>query len=123
MCDRKAEFAARNCRVVFVGPALPAQAAAFAQEYGCGLPVLSDPQRNAFRALHLRRGLWSVLRPSVLLHAMRALRAGFRQQRVQGDPWQQGGAAVFDSKGALRCVLIDRAAGQPLDLDRLLAQV
>jgi AhpC/TSA antioxidant enzyme len=120
LCDRKTEFAARNSRVVFVSPAQPAQAAAFANQHGCGLPVLSDPDRRAFRALHLRRGLWSVLRPSVLLHALRALRAGFRQQSVQGDPWQQGGAAVFGPDGTLRCALVDHAAGQPLDLDQLL---
>jgi hypothetical protein len=121
LCARKAEFAAQNIRVVFVGPSQPAHAAVLDQQFGCGLPVLSDPERRAFAALHLRRSLWAVLHPQVIRNALRAVRAGFRQERVQGDPWQQGGAARFDQHGKLQTVLLDDAAGQPLDLNLLLA--
>jgi hypothetical protein len=69
----------------------------------------------------MRRGAGSTLRLRLLVNLWRALRAGFRQQQVLGDSWQQGGVLVFSADGALRHRQVDRVAGDVLDLDAVLA--
>ncbi|MEY3162696.1 MAG: hypothetical protein RIT25_2690 [Planctomycetota bacterium] len=104
-------IAAAGMNLVFVGTGTPAMALAFANEAAGPHPVLCDRTRAAFAAARMRRGLASVLHPRALANALRALRAGFRQTRVQGDPWQQGGVLVFDGKGALVHAATDAVAG------------
>jgi peroxiredoxin len=121
VCARKAEFERRAARVVLVGPGAPDKAARFAERHGCGFAVFTDPTLGVQQQAGLRRGFGTTLRLRALLNLLRALRRGFRQTAVEGDAWQQGGALVFDSEGRLRHVQADRVAGDPLDLDRLLA--
>jgi peroxiredoxin len=121
LCARKAEFERRGVRVVLVGSGAPDKAARFAGLHGCGFPVFTDPTLGVQKSAGLRRGLASTLRLGALVNLVRALRAGFRQTAVEGDAWQQGGALVFDGDGRLRHAQVDRVAGDPLDLDRLLA--
>ena len=105
---------------MFVGTGTPAMARAFRDELGEGSVVLSDVDRAAYRAAGMRRSLFSSLHWRTFWNALRAWRRGFRQSRVQGDPWQQGGALVFDRAGALVHQQLDRAAGDELDVDALL---
>ena len=62
---------------------------------GLDCPLLVDPELRAYRAAGLRRGRVELLSPRLPLNAMRALRAGYRQTSVQGDPWQLGGVFVI----------------------------
>jgi len=117
------ELAAAGARLVFVGTGTPAMAADFARENAGPHPVLSDPERRSFAAAGLRRSWFGLLHWRLLRNGLRALRAGFRQGRVMGDPWQLGGVAVFGADGRLRHAEADRAAGDPLDLARVLAAV
>ena len=71
----------------------------------------------------MRRGLRSLVRLRAIGNGLRALRAGFRQSRVQGDPWQQGGAIVFDGASALILEQRDVGVGDLLDVDALLVAV
>ena len=83
--------------------------------------VLSDPDRRAFSAAGMRRSIWATLHWRMLRNAWRAMRSGFRQSGVRGDPWQQGGVLVFDGAGSLRHQQNDTAGGDPLDLDAVMA--
>jgi hypothetical protein len=83
--------------------------------------VLSDPTRAVFAAAGMRRSLFATLHWRLFVNAWRAFRRGFRQTSVQGDPWQQGGVLVLDRDGAVRHRQIDRAGGDMLDLDAVLA--
>lgn len=121
MRTREAELVAAGAHLVFVGTGLPAMAADFAKQHAGPHPVLSDPQRKAFAAAGMKRSLWATLHWRLPFHAWRALRAGFRQTKVQGDPWQQGGVLVVDHAGALRLEKVDGAAGEALDLDAIVA--
>ena len=56
----------------------------------------------------------------VVFFGLCALRRGFKQTRVQGDPLQQGGALVFGPDGELRYQSQDRAGGEMLDVAALL---
>ncbi len=108
---------------MFVGTGTPAMAADFARTHAGPHPVLSDPARATFAAAGMRRSVWATLHWRLLGNAWRALRAGFRQGRVQGDAWQQGGALVLDAAGAVVLRQVDRAGGDPLDADAIVASV
>jgi len=118
---REAEILATGARVLFVGTGLPGMAKAFAGEWAGPHPVLSDPTRAVFAAAGMRRGLFSTLHWRLLANVWRAFRSGFRQTSVQGDPWQQGGVLVLGRDGTVRHRQVDRAGGDELDLDAVLA--
>jgi len=98
-------------------------AAGFAAEWAGPHPVLSDPSRAVFKAAGMRRSLFATLHWRLFVNAWRAFRSGFRQGKVQGDPWQQGGVLVLDARGVIVHRQVDRAGGDPLDLDAVLAAV
>jgi peroxiredoxin len=120
---RDSELEAAGARLVFVGTGTPAMAADFARAHAGPHPVLSDTARASFQAAGMRRSPWSFLHWRFLRNVVRAFRRGFRQTKVQGDPWQQGGVLVFDAQGRLRHEQADRAGGDPLDLDAVFTAV
>lgn len=109
--------------MVFVGSGSPAMARNFAAQRAGPHAVLSDPECKSFAAAGMRRGLGSVLHWRTVLNLFRALRGGFRQARILGDPWQQGGVLVFDGKGAIVHRQVDRVGGEPIDVDRVRAAI
>lgn len=121
MRGRQAELAAANAQLLFVGTGLPGMAADFARTHGGPFPVLSDVAKSTYKAAGMKRSLLSTLHPRMLRNVWRAFRMGFRQGRVQGDPYQQGGVVVFDRTGRLLHHQIDTAAGDPLDLAAVVA--
>ncbi|HEX6813175.1 MAG TPA: peroxiredoxin-like family protein [Planctomycetota bacterium] len=116
MRTRENELLAAGARLVFVGTGTPAMAAEFAKSHAGPHPVLSDASRRSFRAAGMRRSPWAFLHWRFLRNVVRARRNGFRQTKVEGDPWQQGGVLVFDAKGQLRHRQQDAVAGDELDL-------
>lgn len=120
MCGRKSEFEQRGTRIVFVGPAQPYMALSFTRTFGCGIPVLADPESSVFRELQLKRSAARLLNPRMLLNALRAFRAGFRQTKLQGHPLQQGGAVLFGADGTIHNLIKDLSAGDKLDIDSIL---
>lgn len=114
---------AKGARLAIVGNGSPAQAGHFADTHGLSDIVFTDPARYSYRALQLKDGLRHTLRWAVLSNAARAYRSGFRQSRVQGDPWQQGGTAVFDETGTLRYLFVSGTAGDHAPLADVLAAV
>ncbi len=121
MRTREHELQAAAARLLFVGTGTPAMAADFGKTHGGPHAVLSDVTRRSFEAAGMRRSFWSVLHWRLLTNAWRAFRKGFRQTKVQGDPWQQGGVLVFDAGGRLRHQQVDRVGGDEIDLDAVLA--
>lgn len=108
---------------MFVGTGTPAMAADFAKQHAPSHSVLSDPARATFAAAGMRRSAWATLHWRLVRNAWRALRSGFRQTSVQGDPWQQGGVLVLAANGTIVHRQVDRAGGDPLDLDAVVAAV
>jgi hypothetical protein len=96
------ELEKAGAQVAVIGTGWPAAAKGFAQALGLppSLPVLCDRRRASFALLGLRRSVAAtLLLPRVLKKWFALLRRGFRQTKVQGDPWQQGGAAVVGPRG------------------------
>ena len=123
MRTREQELAAAGAHLLFVGTGLPAMAADFARTHAGPHPVFSDPARATFAAAGMKRSLWTTLHWRLVPNAWRALRRGFRQTKVQGDAWQQGGVLVFDAAGRVLHRQVDGAAGDALDLDAVVAAV
>ena len=82
--------------------------------------VFTDPSRHAYRALGMNHGLGHTFNLATMRNAWRAYRSGFRQKRRQGDPWQQGGTAVFDAAGELAFLHVSVAAGDHAALEDVL---
>lgn len=65
------------------------------------VPILVDPERQSYGLLGWARSMGSSLNPRAVLNLGRALGAGFRQGRTQGDAAQQGGVLVVERGGAV----------------------
>jgi len=120
---RSDEIRARGAELVIVGNGAASFAAAFREDLDLGPdgPLLVDPELRAYRAAGLRRGRVEVLSPRLPGNALRALRKGFRQTSVQGDPWQLGGVFVIRPGGELVYRYLSREAGDHPPVDAVLA--
>lgn len=78
-------------------------ARAFREDHlqGVECTLLCDPEGESFGALGFRRNLRDLLQPTVLLRAVRAWTAGYRQSSLQGDALQNGGVVRTDGAGAI----------------------
>ena len=74
-------------------------AKSFVEQFDISYPVYADPKRLTYQHMGFKRAFG--LGFSSIGHATRASRGGYRQGPVQGDPWQQGGEALFSQSGEL----------------------
>ncbi|MCK6471765.1 MAG: AhpC/TSA family protein [Planctomycetes bacterium] len=89
-----------NAELYIVGSGTQAMAKEFRETFAPDVKVLVDPERKAYAAAGLRRGLWATLHPRVIVPGARLFfGGGARQGRVQGDPLQQGGLLVVAPPG------------------------
>lgn len=128
MRPRLEDFEKAGAQVALIGTGSPPAAKAFAQAVGLppSLPVLCDRGRGSFGLLQLRRSAAAtLLLPRVLKKWFALLRRGIRQGKVQGDPWQQGGAAVIGPAGGgeLLYRYASKAPDDELPLDDVLGAV
>jgi len=119
--DRVGEIRARGAELAIVGNGAASFAAAFREDQGIDGPLLVDPELRAYRAAGLRRGRVELLSPRLVGNALRAFRGGYRQQGVQGDPWQLGGVFAIRPGGALVYRHLSREAGDHPPVDEILA--
>lgn len=120
MRDAYEEIKNRNARLVVIGNGRPEQARAFRETEGITFDLWVDTEMKAYRAAGLRRDPGGILSPRILGHVLRALRGGFRQTGIQGDPWQLGGAFVISSQGKTVFEQVSREAGDHASLPELL---
>jgi len=95
----KDRIRSQGADLVVVGNGRPEQAAEFAREENLDFPLLVDPDMEAYRAAGLKHGIVEAVSLKTVGHAIRALGKGFRQKKVQGDPWQLGGTFVISPEG------------------------
>ena len=115
----QSEIESRGARLAFIGSGSPAHAKYFRTEI-LKLPaepqpgeprIYSDSRLDAFKAAGLKYGAWRTLGPKALGHSISALRAGFRQHKTMGKPWQQGGVLVVAPGGKLLYSYASEEAG------------
>jgi AhpC/TSA antioxidant enzyme len=85
--------------VALIGNGSPSFIAGLREHTGWTGAVYTDPSLAAYRAAQLERGVLRTLDPRGYGKALRAMAAGQRQGRTQGDPWQQGGVLVVGKDG------------------------
>jgi peroxiredoxin len=105
------DIAARGAELVVLGNGTVEQARRFRGEQGWRFRLLTDPGRESYRRAGMRRGLATVVAPSVLGRGLVAFARGFRQSEVLGDPLQQGGALVVAAGGQVLFRYVSRHAG------------
>lgn len=112
---------AAGADVALVGSGTPDQAEMFRADYGLPFPVYVDPSLRAFRVAGLERGVSRTLGPASVAAGLRAFRAGYRQGRTEGDPWQLGGAVVVGPGHKVFYAYRSAAAGDHPDPEDLIA--
>jgi NAD(P)-dependent dehydrogenase (short-subunit alcohol dehydrogenase family) len=117
--DHLSEIRAHGAELVVIGNGAQHFAAAFREDMGLDCPLLVDPELRAYRAAGLRRGRAELLSPRLPLNALRALRAGYRQTSVQGDPWQLGGVFVIRADATLAYRHVSREAGDHAPIEAI----
>lgn len=101
MRDDLARWQEGGVTVALIGNGTPEFATRFREDFDFRGRLLVDPDLVAYRAARLRRGSEAIVSRGMFRDVARALRAGARQEGIQGDPWQLGGAFVFREGGAL----------------------
>jgi hypothetical protein len=109
--------------VAVIGSGIPAMAKAFAERMGlpADLPVLSDSKREAYKLAGFTRSIRSTFSLRAVVNHLRARRKGFRQGRVAGDPWQQGGTIIVAPSGELLLEYRSNGPGDHAAPERLVA--
>lgn len=124
MSARSADLRARGVDLVFVGNGAPRYARAFAEEQHLHVPLYTDPELHAYRALSFKHGLGRTLGTvRTFGHAFRALSKGYRQGATQGEPFQQGGVVVVTPQGDVPYLFASEEAGDHPDADAILEAV
>ncbi len=89
------QFAEKGLKLAVVGNGSVKHAAAFAVEEKIPFPLYTDPRLSSYKAAGLKSGLATIFNLTAVKNTWRARRGGFKQTRVRGDAFQQGGAFVF----------------------------
>ncbi|MBC7545122.1 MAG: AhpC/TSA family protein [Candidatus Sericytochromatia bacterium] len=100
-----------GAELVVLGNGKPWQAAAFRDEESLDFPLLTDPGVATYQAAGLKRGIGTLLSLGVVGRGLQAVLAGHRQQRLQGDPVQQGGVFVMMPDGSVPYAYVSNEAG------------
>jgi AhpC/TSA antioxidant enzyme len=94
--DYEQKFSAKGARLAAVGLGDVNYARAFREETGITFPLLIDDQREAYRAVGLKKAtLLHLFRKDNKLARKRAKAGGHRQKKLGKDPLQLGGSFVF----------------------------
>src|SRR5262249_5567460 len=96
---------------------------AFVEDLGLTTPVYTDPSLRSYGLAGLKRGVIATFSPRAVGHALRAMKAGFRQTKRQGDALQQGGGLVIQKGGRIVYTHRDNEAGDHAPLDEVRAAV
>ena len=99
MYRERSKFESEGARLVVVGNGQPWFIEGFREKTQYKGELYTDPSLESFKAMRLRKDLRSTLGLGVVRNAVKAYREGYRQTRVLGNPWQQGGVFVIDSDG------------------------
>lgn len=92
----------------------------FAGSYPDTMVFLTDPEKQAYRALSLRRGMGGMKAFGMVSSGFRAFRAGHRQTKVQGDAMQLGGVFVVAQGGEVAFEQRSKTAGDHASMESVL---
>ena len=88
-----------GAEMIVIGNGAPHFIAGFREITGYRGPLYTDPSLATFEAAALQRGVLKSLNLRSVAPTMKAFKAGFKQGKVEGDTWQQGGVLVMRRSG------------------------
>ena len=114
--DIKGKLDAAGIPLVAIGSGSPGGARHFIEKLHFTGEMYVNQDLSAYRAFKLERGFWKTLGPASLIRGIQAMREGFRQGRMDGDNWQQGGIFVMGPGNKLIFQHRNKFAGDHADL-------
>jgi peroxiredoxin len=117
------DIRARGAELVVIGNGRVEQARQFAEEQALPFALYTDPTRESYGRAGLRRGVLSSVGLGVVRRGVAALRDGYRQGPIQGDPLQQGGVLVIATGGDVLYRYVSEEAGDHPSNEALLRAV
>ncbi len=124
MRHRYEEFRAAGAEVAVVSFALSKALLPYARDLRIPFPLLSDPERGAYKAYGLRKGsFWSIFGPATIWTYVKLISRGRLFRGIQADPFQLGGDFVIDGQGIARFAYRSEEPTDRPSADRLLRAV
>ena len=123
VCAHQAELTRAGVQLVLIGNGTPAMANSFREEFQISSPLLTDPGRRAYAALGLPRGVSLTATFRTVKSGLRAMKSGYRQGALAGDPWQLGGTLLTDRAGSVHYRHVSKYAGDHPPIADILAAV
>jgi hypothetical protein len=122
--EHEDEFRRKGWRLVAIGLGDPKYARLFREKTGITFPLLLDENRQAYKAIGLRKAsLLHLLRRDNMQARKRAKAAGHKQHRLGKDPFQLGGSFVFAPGNVDRFVHLSKTFGDNASPAELLAAI
>jgi peroxiredoxin len=98
----KSRFDDIGAQVVLVGMGTPEESTSFKEKFGVPFPIISDPEKQVYRAFDLKRlsplGFFS---PAVALKGISAMAQGHTMGLPQGDVRQLPGVFIINTDGQI----------------------
>ncbi len=112
MRDHEQEFRSKGAKLIAIGLGGRNYAQAFREDTGIKFPLLIDSDRQAYRALELKKAsLLHLFRKDNLKARKRAKAGGHHQHKLGKDPMQLGGSFVFAPGNVDRFVHVSETFG------------
>jgi AhpC/TSA antioxidant enzyme len=122
--EHEQDFRKKGASLVAVGLGDVEYARHFREDTKITFPLLIDEEREAYRAVALRKAsLLHLLRKDNAAYRKRAKAAGHRQHRLGKDPLQLGGSFVFAPGNVDRFVHVSETFGDNASPTDILAAI
>jgi len=122
--EHQEEFRAKGANLAAIGLGDANYARLFREETGITFPLLVDAERQAYRAVELKKAnLLHLLRSDNAAARKRAKAGGFEQKKLGENPFQLGGSFVFAPGNVDKFVHVSQTFGENAAMADLLAAI
>ena len=105
------EFEKAGIGMAAIGNGTVLMAQDFKSSFDIPFPLYTDPGRQSYSWMNLKRNIGASLSLKMLSRGMKASRSGHKQGKTQGHVLQQGGEALFDTAGQKHWHYISQSPG------------
>ena len=121
MREHQKDFEKKGAKLIAIGLGDRNYAKAFREETGATFPLLIDDEKQAYRALELKKAsLLHLFRKDNAIASKRAKAGGHRHHKLGKDPLQQGGSIVFGPGNVDRFVHVSATFGDNATVEAIL---